>query len=74
MLMWIEDHLVVLGLLAIISGIGLGGLMTWAQQNASRMAASPRRPAAPPASKDGASGSGTTEAGSVRARYQARSW
>ena len=47
MLMWIEDHLIVLGLLAIVSGVGLGGLLTWTQQNAGRIAPSPRRPAAP---------------------------
>jgi uncharacterized iron-regulated membrane protein len=74
MLMWIEDHLIVLGLLAIVSGIGLGGLLTWTQRNAGRIVASPRRAATPPASMGGASGSGTTGAGSAKARYQARSW
>jgi uncharacterized iron-regulated membrane protein len=41
MLMWIEDHLIVLGLLAIVSGIGLGGLLTWTERHAGRIVASP---------------------------------
>jgi hypothetical protein len=70
MLMWLENHLIVLGLLAILVGLGLGALLARAQRKAGRITDSRRRSVVSSA----ASGSSTPAAGSVRPRYQARSW
>jgi len=69
-LMWIENHLILLGLLAVLSGLGLGALWSRAQRNAGSTTVSGRPSSAPSA----AEGSSTTGTGSVRPRYQARSW
>jgi hypothetical protein len=70
MLVWLENHLIVLGLLAIVVGLGLGAVLASAQRNAGRITDSRRRSAA----SSGATGSRTTGADSVSPRYQARSW
>jgi hypothetical protein len=70
MLTWLENHLIVLGLLAIVAGFGLGALLPRVLRKAGRITDSRRRPAVSPA----ATGSSTTGAGSVRPRYQARTW
>lgn len=69
-LIWIENHLILLGLLAVLSGLGLGALLTRAQRNAGSTTVSGRRSSAP----SGPPGSSTAGTGSVRPRYQARSW
>ena len=70
MLTWLENHLIVLGLLAILVGLGLGALLVRAPRKAGPIIDSRRRSVVSSA----ASGSGTTGVGSVRPRYQARSW
>jgi len=70
LMMWIENHLVLLGLLAVLSGLGLGALWSRAQRNAGSTTVSGRRSSAPSSPE----GSSTTGTGSVRPRYQARSW
>jgi hypothetical protein len=72
MLAWIENHLIVLGLLAILSGVGLGKLLTWNQRPAARIAASSRRLAARLGSRDTAAGH--HRAGRPKPGYQSRSW
>lgn len=68
-LIWIENHLILLGLLAVLSGLGLGALLTRTQRNAGSATVSARRSSAP-----SGPGSSTTATGSARPRYQARSW
>jgi hypothetical protein len=72
MLAWIENHLIVLGLLAILSGVGLGTLLTWNQRPAARIAASSRRSAARSGSRD--TPAGHHGAGRPKPGYQSRSW
>jgi hypothetical protein len=66
MLVWLENHLIVLGLVAIVVGLGLGAVLGRARREASD---SPR-----PAVSSGLGGSRTTGAGRASARYQTRSW
>lgn len=66
MLVWLENHLIVLGLVAIVVGLGLGAVLGRARQKA----AAARRPA--PSSRFG--GGRTTGADRASARYQTRSW
>ena len=69
-LMWLENHLIVLGVLAVLAGLGLGALLSRRQRNAGSTTVSGLRSSAP----SGPEGSNTTGTGSVRPRYQARSW
>lgn len=69
-LMWLENHLIILGVLAVLSGLGLGVLFCRPQQDAGSPTVSGRRSSAP----SGPNGSSTTGAESVRPKYQARSW
>ena len=69
MLVWLENHLIVLGFIAIVVGLCLGAMLGRAQRQAGRNTDSRRRSA--PAS--GVS-SQATGAGSVSPRYQTRSW
>jgi type III secretory pathway component EscT len=46
MLVWLENHLIVLGLLAIVVGLGLGAVLAHAQRNAGRITDSRRGSAA----------------------------
>jgi len=70
MLVWLENHLIVLGLLAIVVGLGLGAVLARAQRNAGRITG-PRRPSVASSNERGKR---TTGAGSASPRYQARSW
>jgi hypothetical protein len=63
MLEWLENHLIVLGLLAVFAGLALGAVVTRAQRKAG--SDSRRRSAA----SSGTSGSRTTGAGSVTPTY-----
>lgn len=46
MLEWLENHLIVLGLLAVFAGLALGAVVTRAQRKAGSVADSRRRSAA----------------------------
>lgn len=70
MLVWLENHLIVLGLLAVFAGLALGAVVARAQRKMGSTADSRRRSAA----SSGTRGSRTTGAGSVDPRYQTRSW
>lgn len=70
MLVWLENHLIVLGLVAIIAGLIMGAALGRAQRKVGRITA-PRRPSAP---SSGVGRSRTTGSGSVSPRYQTRSW
>ena len=69
-LMWFEHYLIVLGMLAVVSGLGLGVLLSRSQRNAGSTTVSGRRSSPP----SGPEGSNTTGTGSVEPRYQGRSW
>ncbi|HEY7651715.1 MAG TPA: hypothetical protein VIG07_02745 [Methylomirabilota bacterium] len=67
---WLESHLILLGLLAVLTGLGLGALWSRAQRSADSTTVTARRSSVP----SDPTGSSTTGAGSVRPSYQARSW
>ena len=70
MLIWIEHHLLVLGLLGLCSGLALGALLSLAQRKAGSVIDSRRRSA----ESSAVSGSTPTGTDSAKPRYQARSW
>jgi hypothetical protein len=67
---WLESHLILLGVLAVLAGLGLGALWSRAQGSADSAPVMARRSSVP---SDPAASS-TTGPGSVRPGYQARSW
>lgn len=69
-MIWIENHLILLGLLAVVSGVGLGVLVSATRRHADPGDASPRRSAG----SSGVGGRSSPGTGSARPRYQARSW
>jgi len=71
MLVWLENHLIVLGFVAIVVGLCLGAMLGRTQRKAAGRNADSRRRSAP---SSGARGSRATGAGSVSPRYQTRSW